>query len=245
LRAFLERLTSRSVLSDVEQRKILALPAEPAHVGAARDFVRLGEVVDHASLIVEGLVARFDQTSAGNRQITALHIPGDVANLQSVAQPSSTSALQALCPVTLLRIPHDCLRALAAESPAIAEAFWRDGIVDSSVLAQWIVNIGQRSARARIAHLLCEMGYRYGAASPGKVIFRLPMTQEHMAEATGITPVHVNRTLMSLRHDGVLIRHRTVYIDDWATLTEVADFDATYLQAECEPRARLRLMPLH
>lgn len=243
LQRFLDRLTSRSVLSEEEQRAILSLPRTVRQVRTNEDFVRLGEPVRTSCFVVDGLVGRFDQNSLGARQITALHIPGDMPDLHSVVQSTATSALQALSPTTILRVPHGALRAAAAEYPAIAEALWRDCMVDSMILAQWVVNVGRRDAKSRIAHLLCEMACRYQAEQGlGKVVFNLPMTQAHLADATGLTPVHVNRMLQALREDGVEFRRGTVYISDWHALVAVGDFDAGYLQADLEPEERVPMV---
>lgn len=188
------------------------------------------------------LVGRFDQNGSGARQITALHIPGDMPDLHSVVQPTATSALQAVATSTIIQIPHSALRQAAAESPAIAEAFWRDCMVDAMILAQWVTNVGRRDARSRLAHLLCEMGCRMKAAPVNnKVTYKLRMTQSHLADACGLTPVHINRTLMGLREMGTSFRGSDVRIDDWAALAAMGDFDRNYLQDQIEPEARLRL----
>lgn len=243
LQRFLERLTSRSVLSDRERSAIQGLPAKTMRIAPNHDFVRLGERVDHACLIVEGLVGRFDQNAHGARQITALHIAGDMADLHSVVQPKVTSALQALSHVIVLRVPHDALRTVAATYPAIAEALWRDCMVDSMILAQWVINVGRRDARTRIAHLLCEMACRYHAADgTGPTSFKLRMTQSQLADATGLTSVHVNRSLKSLKEHGLTFRSGTVRIEDWQALATMADFDSDYLQADIKPQERIRIL---
>ncbi len=244
LQRFLDRLTSRSVLSDEEQQAILNLPTHAAQVQANRDFVRLDEVVDHACLIVEGLVGRFGQNAEGARQITAFHITGDMADLHSVVQPKGTAALQALSTATIARVPHRAIRAIAARYPPIAEALWRDCMVDSSILSQWVVNVGRRDAKTRMAHLLCEMAVRYRAThQSGAVLFHLPLTQTHLADATGLTPVHVNRTLKSLREEGVVfVSSGTVHIMKWEKLARLGDFDPTYLQADIKPEERIRII---
>jgi CRP-like cAMP-binding protein len=244
LQRFLDRLTRRSVLSQTEQAAILGLPIQMERARPNDDFVRLGERVHHACFIVDGLVGRFDQNANGGRQITALHIPGDMPDLHSVVQPKATSALQALSPTTILRIPHEAVRVIAAGHPAIAEALWRDCMVDSMILAQWVVNVGRRDARCRIAHLICEMALRYkGAELSGKVAFNMPMTQAHMADATGLTSVHVNRSLKALEHEGVQFRRGAVDIDDWAQLESLGDFNPDYLQQDIRPDERIRIIP--
>lgn len=232
LKPFLDKLVSRSNLDSDEQRAILALPASPSQIQTNHDFVRLGERVHHASFVVAGLVGRFGQNRDGNRQITAVHIPTDMVDLHSVVAPDACSALQALSVTTILRVPHEALRDAARRYPAIAEAFWRECVVDSAVLAEWVVNVGRRDARSRLAHLLCEVACRVrGAVATERFDFRFPATQAHLADMTGLTPVHVNRSLRLLRNEGVVeLRGGAVHVLDWRRLVEIGDFDSAYLR---------------
>ena len=243
LQPFLDRLTSRSILFSAERQAFLNLPIRVVQVQPNRDFVRLGERVDHACMIVAGLVGRFDQSSSGARQITALHLAGDMPDLGSVVQPTATSALQALSTATILQVPHRELRAIGSEHPAITEACWRDCMVDAMILAQWVVNLGRRDAKTRIAHLMCEMAWR-SLPTPlsGKVVFELHMTQSHLADATGMSAVHVNRSLMALAGLGLTFRGGTVCIEDWKRAAQLGDFDPGYLQTDVEPDERIRII---
>jgi CRP-like cAMP-binding protein len=243
LQLFLNRLTTRSILSDEERQAILNLPNRASQVQSNRDFVRIGERVDHCCLIVAGMMGRFGQTSDGARQITALHVPGDIADLHSVVRPVGTSAIQALSTTTVLRIRHEELRKVAARFPAVAEAFWRDCVVDAAVLSQWVVNVGRRDSKTRMAHLLCEMAVRIGDERTPQLSYAFPVTQSHLADATGLTAVHVNRTLKALRDQGLVnVRGGTVEILDWDRLTALGEFNADYLDADTAPDARRRLL---
>ncbi len=228
---FLDKLASRSALGPVERQAILALPAHPAQIQTNRDFVRLGERVDHASFVVAGMVGRFGQNSEGNRQITAIHLPRDMIDLHSVVAPEASSALQALTVTTILRVPLTALRAVARAHPAIAEAFWRECVVDAAILAEWTVNVGRRDARARLCHLLCEVACRSaGLTTRSGASIPFPATQNHIADMTGLTSVHVNRSLQALKHDGVVELHnRVIHIIDWDQLQLIGDFDPAYL----------------
>ena len=245
LQRFLDRLNSRSILTSEEQQAVLDLPGQAEQVRANEDFVSLGERVDHSCLMVAGIVGRFDQNGEGIRQITAMHLPGDMCDLYSVVQPVPTSALQALSVATILRIPHTAIRSVAAHYPAVAEALWRDCMVDASILCEWVVNVGRRDARMRIAHLLCEMANRLGAMTSGMddIVFDLPVTQTQLADATALTPVHVNRTLQALRAQGLVNWHqRVVRLPRLQALKEVAEFDSDYLQSDVRPEQRLRIV---
>jgi CRP-like cAMP-binding protein len=231
LQLFANRLASRSILTDEEVSTVLALKGQLKQVAAHVDFVRLGEHVDHSCLLVDGLVGRFGQNRDGVRQITCLHIPGDMADLPSVVSPKSGWALGALTSSTILRIAHTDLRRLAAKHSGIAEAFWRDCVADGSIFSEWVVNVGRRNALSRIAHLLCEMAIRCNKAGQGnRTSFTLPITQADLGDATGLTNIHVNRTLRELRTQGIVeLRAGTVTIPDWNRLVSVADFDAAYM----------------
>lgn len=246
LQSYLNRLLSRSVLSEAEQQAILSLPCHRLEVRGNFDFVRLGETVDHACLIADGAVGRFDQNLNGARQITAIHLSGDMADLQSVVQPKATTALQALSSTLIFRVPHAAIRDAAVRFPALAEALWRDCMVDSAILSQWVVNVGRRDAKARLAHLLCEIATRVGVGGmAASAAFPFSITQAQLADATGLTIVHVNRVLKGLRMDGLAaVRRHEIEISDWEKLAEAGEFDDTYLQITMAPEDRLRILPL-
>jgi CRP-like cAMP-binding protein len=104
-------------------------------------------------------------------------------------------------------------------------------VADGSIFSQWVVNVGRRNALSRIAHLLCEMAIRCNRAGQGnRTSFTLPITQADLGDATGLTNIHVNRTLRELRTQGIVeLRAGTVTIPDWNRLVSVADFDAAYM----------------
>jgi CRP-like cAMP-binding protein len=231
LRLFVDRLTSRSVLTDDEVSALLGLNGRIAEVAAHVDFVRLGEQVDHSCLVVDGLVGRFGQNKDGRRQITCLHIPGDMADLPSVVSPKSGWGQAALTRTTILRVPHADLRRVAARHPGVAEAFWRDCVADGSIFSEWVVNVGSRDATSRVAHLFCEMATRCEQAGQGdRRSFLLPITQTDLGDATGLTSVHINRTLRVLRERSIVeLRSGTVTVHDWDQLVATADFDAGFM----------------
>ncbi len=237
LSRFLERLLSRSVLSAEEQQAILGLTSHTHQIRPNSDIVSPGDTVDHACLVAHGLAGRFDQMADGRRQITCLYIRGDMCDLHSVVSPTAAWGIAALTTSTVLHVPHRELRQLAATYPAVAMAFWRDVTADASVLAKWVGNVGRRDARSRIAHLLCEMGLRMEEARLGtRTCFAFEVTQQQLSDATGMTAVHVNRTIQALRADGVIqTPGRMVHVEDWDRLAGIADFDPAYLMLEGQP----------
>jgi CRP-like cAMP-binding protein len=232
LRRFLAKVNSRSRLTPDERDAVLALPCVPRQVQANREIVRLGEQVEHSCLVVDGYVARFALLEDGSRQIVSLHIAGDMVDLYSLMLPAVPTPLVALSLSTIVQIPHSALRTLTFQHPAVAAALWRECVVDGAIVAQWLVNVGRREARGRIGHLFCELAIRsnqIGRLQAGR--FPLAVTQEQLADALGLTPVHVNRTLQTLRKEGLLeVSQREVTILDWGGLASISGFDAEYLQ---------------
>ena len=196
-----------------------------------------GHLVSYSCLGAEGLAGRLGRLPNGLRQITAMYIPSNMCDLHSAMLPRVEWALQALsAPLTFLKIPHEELLRVSRTYPRVAEAFWRDCVVDASVIAQRVVSLGRRDAAARTAHLLCEMALRPECAGQGsRTVFEFKATQAHVTDALGITPVHMNRVVRGLRQQGVLSwTGRTIRILDSDGLARIASFDSGYLELRQE-----------
>jgi CRP-like cAMP-binding protein len=229
---FLRKLETRTSFSAEEREAILGLPFAPRQIQTNQDFVRRGQQVTHSCFVLEGLVGTFGQNREGARQITSVFMNGDMIDLQTVVLPEAMSALQALTTTTLLQVPHSALRQVAHRFPNVSEAFWRECVVEASIINEWVVNVGRRQARSRMAHLFCELACRFGQSLPdSELSFAFPVTQNQLGDMLGLTPVHVNRTLKGLREDKLLdVTGRIIQILDWDRLARIGDFDPTYLR---------------
>lgn len=230
LQRFIDSLCVGVNFGEEEAEAILELPGQFAEAKANQEL-GTSAVSEHALLVVNGLVGRFGHTSGGTRQMTAIHLPGDMINPCAFAETDATRVLQALCQTTLLRIPHWSIHSLISKMPAIAEAFWRNSMAEASILAQWVINVGRRNARERLAHLFCEMAVRMRAIMRNnRTSYPWDLTQMQIADAVSLTPVHVNRVLRTLRDDNLAnVARREVEILDWKGLMIEGDFDASYL----------------
>lgn len=230
--AFLNRLRLRSDLDAEESDAILHMEGRVEQRARREDIVLPGDRTTHACLIMTGLAARYDQTDSGARQYTALHIPGDMCDLHSAVLPIATWGVEAVNPITILRVPHAALMNAADAYPAIARAFWRDTTADACILTKWTGNLGRKPALTRMAHLICEIGTRMERAGLGtRTDFPLNLTQDQLADSLGLTAVHVNRTLQTLRaRQLVRTEHRRIQVPDWDGLAACADFQPDYLQ---------------
>jgi CRP-like cAMP-binding protein len=155
-----------------------------------------------------------------------------MVDLQNSLLEVADHSVQMLTGGELGMIPREEVQRLCAERPAVARAMWVDTLVDGSIFREWITNVGRRDARTRISHLLCEFSLRIKLAGLGEEdTYELPMTQEQLADATGLTSVHVNRTIKLLDQQGLIERSnpRSIHIGDWKKLAAAGDFDSNYM----------------
>lgn len=198
----------------------------------ARDsyLVREGEPTSVCTLLVTGFAFRQKLVTNGARQIISIHIPGEMLDIQNCMLGVADHNVQALTRATVGIVPKAALGALMAARPNIRRAIWLDSLIDAAVFREWVVNVGRRDARTRIAHLLCELADRLKASGADGDIYDFPLTQEQVGDATGLTAVHTNRTLQSLRKDGLIsLSSNRLSILDWDALCEVGDFNERYL----------------
>ena len=231
LAALLERLTVVSGLEEEDVEALRALPIAIRRVEAGHSIVRDGDRPKECCLLVEGFCIRAKTTSRGQRQILSIHIPGEIPDLQSLHLHVLDHDLITLTGSTLGFISHTALRAMNRARPRVGELLWRDTLIDAAMFREWIVNVGQRPAPQRLAHIIVELRDRLAVI--GRVAghaFEMPLTQEQLGEAMGITSVHANRVLKQLREDNIIDFHRgRVTIRDERKLQELADFDRRYL----------------
>ncbi len=224
----LERMTT---LEQADRDAIRALPLRVRHAPAQHHLVREGDAAEDCCVLLEGYACRHKVASNGGRQIVSFHMPGDVLDLQHLLLPTADHSLQAITGITYATVPAAEIKRLSDERPLVGDALWRDTLIDASIFREWVLNVGRRSGKARVAHMLCEFAARREAAGLGSPEqFELPMSQEQIGDATGLTPVHVNRMLSQLDEDGVIVRDkRKVEITDWNAMCRIADFDPGYL----------------
>ncbi len=220
-------------LDDLDRQAINALPATIQTVRNGHYLVRQGAQPTNCCLLLSGYACRNKVTADGGRQIVSFHIAGDILDLQHLHLSLADHNVQAISEAEVAWIPKSRLRAMARQRPALAEALWRDTLVDASIFREWVLNVGRRDAKARVAHLLCEFAVRCEAVGLGQAeSFEWPLTQEQIADATGLTTVHVNRTLKALTVEGCIESQRGRYrTGDWAALRAAGGFDKIYLHA--------------
>ena len=229
------RMAQRALLTDDDRRAISALPHVTRIVNPNSYLVREGEVPrSYCSFVLSGMAFRHKLTVNGTRQIVSIHLAGDLLDLQHLFLNVADHSVQALTELNVADIDREALQEIALVRPEVGRALWVDGLVDASIYREWVLNVGRRDARARIAHIVCEIAVRmHSAGAINAADFNLPMTQEQLGDATGLTSVHVNRTLKALAADG-LINHsgRWIAIRDWDGIRRAGDFNPLYLHLD-------------
>jgi CRP-like cAMP-binding protein len=225
------QLTARLALSPADRQAFLAAAAAPREAPKGECLVEEGS--ENASLIVlcHGMARAVRVLADGSQQIVAIFVAGDMLNAGDLTFRRSRASISALTSVISLSIPLPALNRLMDERPAIARALWRETANQAAIQQEWMIGLGRRTAQARLAHFLCEMSCRQQPFNPDAGDgFDLPLTQQDLGDALGLSTVHVNRVLQSLRGDGLIEFNRGwLEIRDKAGLFAAAEFDQQYL----------------
>lgn len=234
----LTKLRIRDELSPEEEKVLRGAVAEIRELPAGKVAVRAGDVMEHSTLLLEGLCCRFKDLSDGQRQIMELHVAGDFVDLHSFLLKQLDHNVGTMTPVRIGLVPHARLREISEDQPHLSRLLWLSTLIDAAIHRERILSIGRRDALARLAHLFCELYVRLETVGrAGEWRYRLPITQGDLADASGLTSVHVNRMLKKLRGDGLLtFRGGEVVIHDWTELARRAEFDTGFLHLERRPR---------
>lgn len=232
------RLGARDFLTDEEKAALHSIAGPPRVVPTGQDMAVDGTRVTRSTLVIDGYAMRYSLLENGERQITAIHVPGDFVDLHSFLLKVMDHNVSALSPCTIMTFDHADLEVITRRHPHLTRMLWLSTLLDAAIHREWIVGLGRLSAFARLAHLICELHVRLrvvGLADATR--FNFPITQIELADALGISAVHVNRVLQEMR-DAHLVAWKGTRIDiiDWAALSRAAAFVARYLHLEKEPR---------
>ena len=221
----------RENLSDAETQVIEDSIAEVRRVPARQLIVRAGAPTHVSTLLLEGYICRYMDDREGHRQLVAVHVPGDFVDLHAFPLKRLDHDVATIGPVKIAVYEHEVLKSVTERFPHLTRMLWFSTLLDAAMHREWIFRLGRLGAEGRIAHLFCELYARLemvGLAQQGR--FALPMTQPDLAEATGITGVHVNRVLRVLREREMLtFKSGQAWIMDQPGLARLAEFEPDYL----------------
>jgi CRP-like cAMP-binding protein len=218
----------RTVLEDLSRK--------PEHIVAHADLIREGAAPDSVYLILTGWVCRYKVLPHGKRQIMNYLIPGDLSDQRIFVLKRMDHSIATMTAASVVAIPAQTMIDLTDGHPRIAQALWWNTLVDEAVTREWVVNVGQRKALERVAHLICEMFVRIRAVGLSDGLsFDFPITQTDLADTVGLTLVHTNRILQNLRAERLIAwtRHRLTILD-FDRLANLSMFNPQYLHLEHE-----------
>lgn len=229
--ALIRRLSTLADLDAEDRSRIAELCKDVRQIPRRRNITREGDRPEYVHVMVSGWGARYKTLRNGLRQIVDFVIPGDFCDLHVTLLREMDHGIVALTPCSVALINQEQIAKLMSENTRIVRAMWWSTLVDQGILREWVLNVGRRDAYERVAHLLCEMHFRMqriGMVEHDRL--SLPLTQEELADATGLTPVHLNRTLQRLRREKLIeIGGGMLTLLNAAALKEAAGFNPSYL----------------
>lgn len=238
LQPFFAALEARDRLSDAERQALLDAAGDKRSYRAGADLVKQGDRATISTLVLSGMTARYSTVEDGGRQITGLHIAGDFVDLHSFPLKLMDHSVAAISDTITVAYPHAGLLRITETMPHLTRLLWLVTLLDGAIHRQWMVAKGRLTADEHMANFFCEQFTRAriaGLIDGGR--FSLPLTQTQLGDALGLSIVHTNRTLQRLRRIGAVDwQDGVVEVRDWDTLSDLGQFDPTYLHLEKLPR---------
>lgn len=206
--------------------------------GSRVDISREGDRPKDVHLILSGWACCYKQLEDGRRQVVSFFLPGDMCDLNVFILKEMDHSIGTITSVTVADLPREFFDEISAGYPRIATALWWETLVNAAIQREWTTNLGQRTASERMAHLLCEVFFRLRLAGLARGdACEFPLTQADLAEASGLSKVHVNRTLQELRSaDLILLKDKTLTVPSLQRLMNAGLFNAKYLHMDREGR---------
>jgi CRP-like cAMP-binding protein len=228
---FLARIERYVRLSETEKTFLRRVILHSHKYEPGQEIVAQGTAPTQSCLVVAGIAGRVKILSDGRRQILSFQVPGDFCDLHSFLLPQADHSIEALSRCEITTVSHSTIVEIVERFPTLTRALWWDTMVDAAIQREWMTSMGRRSAYEQIAHLLCEMLLRLQAVGlADKNSYDLPITQERLGDAFGLSTVHVNRMFQALRQGHLIISEGTrIIIPDVEALKKVAGFDPVYL----------------
>jgi CRP-like cAMP-binding protein len=239
LEPLVRKLECEAGLSAEERKAVLSLPVTIRQMRADHDIVGERDQPSQCCLVLDGWLNRHKILQDGTRQILSFHIAGDMPDLHGLHLTTMDHSLSTLVSSKVAFVQHETIRTLLSDYPRLGHLLWRDTLIDAAIFREWIVGMGRRDAPARIAHLLCELFVRMRAVRlTTGYSCNFPVSQSALADALGLSTVHVNRSIMELRGQAfITLEKQTLTILNWDALKRYAGFDSLYLHMKASEEA--------
>src|SRR5262245_15530891 len=237
----IRKLEHYTTLTDEDKHALANAVSQSRLYGPHETLVAESDPPTGVNLILSGFACRYKTLPDGRRQIVAYFLPGDVCDVRIFLLKRMDHAIGTIAATKVAILSGDALVALMDRSPSLTRAFWWATLVEEAIAREWLVNVGQRTALERVAHLFCEVFVRLQAVGlTDGTKCELPVTQSELADTLALSTVHINRTLRELRREGLVsMRGKLLEIHDLDALKSVAMFDPGYLHLGDTQTARV------
>lgn len=234
LHLLIRKLENFTELSEEEKRALQDAAGAARNYGSHEDLVREGEQANGVAVIVSGFACRHKMLPDGRRQIIGYFLPGDMCDARVFILKKMDHTISTLATTTVVTLHRDAILDITSKHPRLTRAFWWNTLVEEAIGRQWLVNIGQRTALERLAHLFCEVYVRLQSVGLASATgCELPVTQSELADTVALSTVHVNRTLKELRRASLVsMSSKSLTIHDLPGLRALAMFDPAYLHLD-------------
>jgi CRP-like cAMP-binding protein len=228
----------RDDLSTEEIDLLRSMQINPKQVRKGQEMVEAHSWPKSSCLLLRGIAGREMQRSDGKRQISALHFAGDLVDAHAFVQKQIDHAIVAMSDCVVGYIPHTEIRRVIDASPHLMRMFWLGTAIDGAIERAWISCMGRSPAAEHLAHFVCETYLRMKVAGlADNCRMSLDLTQSQIADCTGMSTVHINRSLQEIRGTELLTwEQKDIVIKDWDGLVRFAHFEGTYLNLVKVPR---------
>lgn len=234
LQLLIRKLENFTELSEEEKRALQDSAGSMRTYGSHEDLIREGEQANGVAVIVSGFACRHKMLPDGRRQIIGYFLPGDMCDARVFILKKMDHTISTLTSTSVVILQREAILEITLKFPRLTRAFWWNTLVEEAIGRQWLVNIGQRTALERLAHLFCEVYVRLQSVGLANVAgCELPVTQSELADTVALSTVHVNRTLKELRRARLVsMSSKSLVIHDLPGLRALAMFDSGYLHLD-------------
>jgi CRP-like cAMP-binding protein len=228
---FIRKLRARHDLSRDEEAALRDMDWSHRRFERNQVMVRPGETLELSMLLLSGFALRCKFAADGARQIVEINLPGDFIDLHGFILKRLEHEISAASRCDIGTVHHGEIKRVTEQFPRLNRVLWFQTLVDASIHREWMLVLGKKRGRARVAQFFCEVQRRLKIVRLiGDNDYDLPFNQQELADITGMTPVHLNRCLKELRDAGlVTFRNGKVEIHDLPGLSRDAQFDPAYL----------------
>ncbi len=235
----------RQIISTRDRRILEDLVVSTKIARNGQKLYSRGNDIDHFSILVEGFAFSCIDDSK-SRCILGLHMPGDLLDVSALPLHRLDYDLVALGSVVIGQIDKARFQHLIRSEPNLTQLIWMFNLCDAAIQRQWTLKLSKLTASRRLAHMIAEIWTRLEliglARSDG---FETPLTQAHLADMCGTTPIHMNRSVRELREVGIAdFRRGRIQVEDRAALHEYGGFESSYLFLDKDSETHKELEPI-